>query len=388
MSGEQNFAEVTAEYEAWRSTRIPVVESDLEIKHTKMAQSPFVMLRGTFYRFLQQFELQLPEVAKAPTVVAVGDLHIENFGTWRDGAGRLAWGINDTDEIDIMPYTIDLVRLATSALLAAEADHLAIAPNDACDAILEGWRARVEHALPTTFVLGERHAHLLRLASEAFEAPLKFARAIEALPAYDGELPKPAAKMLEEVVPWPGFHPELRSRVAGVGSLGSRRIVAYGDLGGGLLVREAKQVPGPATMWLSPKRKPKRGLPDLVANSRGVSADPARRQTAKWVMRPLAPDAARLDLASLKRKHDEAAFLADMGAEAANIHLVSHSDGASPKQLRKDAEKREAGWLLAAARKMAQVTKADHKAWAATMGNQAARPAPATKASPAPAASA
>jgi hypothetical protein len=81
-------------------------------------------------------------------------------------------------------------------------------------------------------------------------------------------------------------------------------------------------------------------------------------------MRPLAPDATRLELASLKRKHDEAAFLHDMGAEAANVQLVSHSDAAPVKALRKDADKRTGDWLHAAATKMAELTRSDHKEWA------------------------
>ena len=35
---------------------------------------------------------------RRPAVLAVGDLHTENFGTWRDAEGRLIWGINDFDE--------------------------------------------------------------------------------------------------------------------------------------------------------------------------------------------------------------------------------------------------------------------------------------------------
>ena len=48
-------------------------------------------------------------------VLAIGDLHLENFGTWRDAEGRLVWGINDFDEAWALPYTNDLIRLATSA---------------------------------------------------------------------------------------------------------------------------------------------------------------------------------------------------------------------------------------------------------------------------------
>ena len=44
----------------------------------------------------------------------VGDLHVENFGTWRDVEGRLVWGVNDFDEAYALPYTNDLVRLVAS----------------------------------------------------------------------------------------------------------------------------------------------------------------------------------------------------------------------------------------------------------------------------------
>ncbi len=73
-------------------------------------------------------------------MLAVGDLHIENFGTWRDAEGRLIWGVNDFDEVYPMPYPIDLVRLATSVCLAIEEDHLTLVPDDACKAILKGYQ--------------------------------------------------------------------------------------------------------------------------------------------------------------------------------------------------------------------------------------------------------
>ena len=59
-------------------------------------------------------------------MLAVGDLHVENFGTWRDAEGRLIWGVNDFDEVVTLPYTQDLVRLATSALLAVEESRLTL----------------------------------------------------------------------------------------------------------------------------------------------------------------------------------------------------------------------------------------------------------------------
>ena len=104
-------------YESWMRKELgrEMVEKDLARKHEKMAESPFVFLRGTFWRWAETILEVCPDLAQAPTTLAVGDIHLENFGTWRDEDGRLVWGVNDFDEAAEMPFAIDLVRLATSA---------------------------------------------------------------------------------------------------------------------------------------------------------------------------------------------------------------------------------------------------------------------------------
>jgi hypothetical protein len=357
------FTEATESYERWRAARIPIVAADLERKHKRLAESPFVMLRGTYYRFIEQLPSLAPDAARGPETIVVGDLHIENFGTWRDHESRLAWGVNDYDEIDLLPYTVDLVRLATSALLAVRAEHLAIDERDAPAAILAGWRERIELGVAETFVLGERHRHLYRLASDAFADPVAFAEAIEQLPHFEEPLPGAADQLLAEVAPWSTWKPSWRTRTAGVGSLGALRVVAAGVLAGGLTVREAKEVPGPAALWALPGHKSPSDLPTAVADARGAAADPRRRQQGHWVVRPLAPDATRLELGSLKRRHDEADLLRCMGAEAANVHLTPHRAAAALKAVAGDADRRPDGWLHAAAEAMATLTERDHSEW-------------------------
>src|SRR6266436_5368661 len=121
----------THDFERWLAKQIPLVRRDVALKHQHMAESPFAFFRATFYRWLQKWHEHCADVAKAPKVLAVGDLHIENFGTWRDDEGRLIWGVNDLDEAAELPYTNDLLRLATSAILAADEGHLALKPKDA-----------------------------------------------------------------------------------------------------------------------------------------------------------------------------------------------------------------------------------------------------------------
>ena len=107
--------ESTSVYESWLARMVPVVRADLALKHRLMAANAFAFLRATFYRWAQLWPETCRELCDAPAVLAVGDLHVENFGTWRDAEGRLIWGVNDFDETVNLPYTQDLVRLGASA---------------------------------------------------------------------------------------------------------------------------------------------------------------------------------------------------------------------------------------------------------------------------------
>lgn len=107
-------------YECWLRRKCDVVEEGLRKKHDRMAKDAFKFFRATCFRFARKVRNILPDLAEAPTAPAVGDAHIENWGTWRDAEGRLVWGVNDFDEAADLPYTYDLLRLAVSARFAGE----------------------------------------------------------------------------------------------------------------------------------------------------------------------------------------------------------------------------------------------------------------------------
>src|SRR2546428_13989218 len=117
---EIGIVEATARYEAWLAERILLVKADLEHKHRTMSAGIFPFLRATFYRWAARWRAIAGDVALAPTVLAVGDLHVEDFGTWRDAEGRLVWGVDDFDEAWALPYTNGLLRLRGFALVPPE----------------------------------------------------------------------------------------------------------------------------------------------------------------------------------------------------------------------------------------------------------------------------
>src|ERR1039458_9088128 len=130
----------TARYEAWLARHLRLLEADLHLKHQQMRLAPFPFMRATYYRWAQTWAEVSGDAARAPRVLAVGDLHVENFGTWRDIEGRLIWGINDFDEVWRLPYTNDLIRLAASALLA----EMGCDAKAGIDAILKGYGEALE----------------------------------------------------------------------------------------------------------------------------------------------------------------------------------------------------------------------------------------------------
>jgi hypothetical protein len=78
-------------YEAWLDARIPTLTAPRQDKYARMAADPFAFLRAGYPRWAQQTAALLSD-APGPVVLAVGDLHVENFGTRRDAESRLVWG--------------------------------------------------------------------------------------------------------------------------------------------------------------------------------------------------------------------------------------------------------------------------------------------------------
>src|SRR5271156_4372311 len=168
-----NIIKATKKYEDWLRFHIRIVEPDLRFKHEQMAASLFPFFRATFYRWLQIWPEECADLAKVPHILSVGDLHVENFGTWRDTEGRLVWGVNDFDEANVFPYTMDLVRLATSALLAAQEQRLDMKPKESAAAILDGYEPPMtEGGRP--FVLSESHEWLRAFAESNLRDPVVF----------------------------------------------------------------------------------------------------------------------------------------------------------------------------------------------------------------------
>jgi len=344
------------EYETWLRAHCRVVKADLKEKHRKMQKNAFAFLRATYFRWARTIESVCPELAAAPVVACVGDIHVENFGTWRDADGRLVWGVNDYDEAAFMPYAFDLVRLATSACLSppAKADAAKVVA-----AVLDGYRAGL--ADPRAVLL-DQHAGWLRSFAEPTErTSIDFWSDVDECP--DADPPRAVRAALARSLPHDATRVRFASQTKGGGSLGRPRFLAIAEWNGGRVVREAKAYVPSAWIWAHRKKEPRD--PWFIDLSRGSfrSPDPFSCARAGFVIRRVAPDARKIELADVAGRARSSRFLAAMGADLAAVHTA---DPRSPRIL-DDLRARTGPWLLRAVNAALQHTERDY---AASSGRQ------------------
>jgi uncharacterized protein (DUF2252 family) len=371
----------------------------LTLKLERMASSPFAFFRGACHRFYEV----LPQeglTRDAPAAWIAGDLHLENFGSYK-GDNRLAYfDLNDFDEACLAPLTWDVARFQASLFLG-------VAPLGVSPAAAEALAARFAREYAET--LRASHARwierrtargavrrLLRSVAHREQADLLDERAprrhgrrrlrVGGPPATAKALPAERARRarVKEAVEALGTAADgtkgyrvldVQDRIAGTGSLGLERYVVLtrggGDADAGWLL-DLKAVPSSAPARRSPCRQP--AWTDEAERATTLqrtlqAVPPARLATLEvggvaHVLRELLPSEDRVDLARAVRDADRIEDLVeDMARVVAWAHLrgAGRRGAAGPDDLA--AFGRDASWqepLLALARRMAQTTLEDH----------------------------
>lgn len=338
-------------YESWMRAQLgdAFVARDLKDKHKVMRKELFSFLRGTCWRWAETAPSICPDLMDAPPVASVGDAHVGNFGLWRDADGRLVWGINDYDEACVTPWPLDLVRLAASALIAADAGRRAA--RDIAAAVLEGYRDGLTH--PRASVLELDRLWLRDLFSAGDKKRVEFWDELFAAKRREKPPPAPFAAALAAALPEPGLDAKIAPRQAGVGSLGRLRLVAsLKDCRGGPLAREAKAVL--PSCW---DREAAPGALYSLAFGPYRSPDPWLRPQGAVVVRRLGANSRKLDLAD----HGERVRLRVLGAMATDIASVHAADSERIAAVHEDLAGRGAGWLRDSALAVAEATTRDWK---------------------------
>jgi hypothetical protein len=354
-----NIHKATRSYEKWMRSCTQVVEAELRSKHERMREDLFAFFRGTFYRWAQLWPDVCPDLARAPRVLASADLHVGSFGTWRDAEGRLAWGVDDFDESYPLPYTNDLVRLATSVKIVIDSETLTIKLKDGCEAILQGYRKTLANG-GCPIVLAEQEANLQHLGIAALKPPEDFWSNLNALPAVRRGLPSDANQALKKDLPDPSLEYKVVRRQAGMGSLGQQRFVAIARWQGGFIAREAKAMTPSACLWLHGRAGKGQSYYERAIASAVRSPDLFQKIVGKWLLRRLSPESNPIEIDDWPAKRDEETLLHAMGTEVANVHLGSKRRVAG---ILKDLRRRKSNWLHSAAKRMAKTIERDWKSY-------------------------
>jgi uncharacterized protein (DUF2252 family) len=92
----------------------------VQLKYSFMAENAYRFYRGTCHLFYEDLHNHNP-LPYSPHAWTSGDLHIENFGSYKSANGLVYFDLNDFDEALLAPAMWELVRMVTSIFVAFEA---------------------------------------------------------------------------------------------------------------------------------------------------------------------------------------------------------------------------------------------------------------------------
>lgn len=311
----------------------------LSLKYGRMRADPFVFLRGTCHLFYAR----LPRggvFKSAPAAWCCGDLHLENFGSYK-GDNRLAYfDLNDFDEGILAPASWDLVRFLTSLRVGAGSLGLkSDAAQDLCQAFLDGYGSalaggkaywvdpRTADGLVRTLLedLRERQRPEFLAGRTQLKGKKRSLRTDgkKALPATGAQRAKVLAFMesFASTQKNPGFYKvmDVARRIAGTGSLGVERyailVQGKGSPDGNYLLDLKQSLPSSLASHLKLKQpRWKSEAQRVVAIQRRVQAvsmaflHPVDIGDTSYVLRGLQPsedrvtlDGARQSLADIRK---------------------------------------------------------------------------------------
>lgn len=300
-----------------------------ERKRKRMLSTPLGFFRGTAPLFHEVLRDE-PQLGGGPEGegVLVGDMHLENVGAFRTDDDEVAFDLNDFDDARDGPLRLDVVRLATSVLLAGRtfratgpealalaeralaAHHAALfdgAPPPPRPASVEKMIARAQKRgrkdlLDDRAPMVQGRRRLVRGDRYLDLEPHLAARVPDLVVAYVKALGPLAPRSAPTFLLADAAH-----RVAGTGSLGRRRIALLLSAADGneRLFELKEEVQASADELLGPDgREPAvrvvqsaRAL--LVAPMRQLAALPSVAGVPSFYGRKLCPEEDKLDLTRL-----------------------------------------------------------------------------------------
>ncbi len=321
----------------------------LALKYAKMRSSPFAFLRAT--AFLYFAGEPLPEkLAHSPRSWLCGDLHLENFGSYRGANGLVYFDINDFDEGSLAPVAWDLSRLVSSMLVAA-AESVWPAQNWllAAKAYLHAYSQALANGKPLWIerrtakgpirrllrqLARRSQRDLLKMRTQGSGARRKIINdGTHSLPASPADQKRIAALLANwqknGATPGNGRVLDVARRIAGTSSLGMERfVILVRDGKDSALLLDLKTEAHPASLvagglagpWSTDAQRTV-AIQTMMQAISPAGLRSVHSQHQNYVLRELQPTEDRLNINHLRKVEELAAFAAELGEITAWAHL-------------------------------------------------------------------
>ncbi|MGI4729110.1 MAG: DUF2252 domain-containing protein [Janthinobacterium lividum] len=216
----------------------------VQLKYKYMAQSPFRFFRGSCHLFYEDLS-KSGKLTEGPVGWICGDLHPENFGSFKGNDRMVYFDINDFDESALAPLSWELARVVTSIFISF--DDLKINTDEALAAaqlflttysrLLSQGKAlyidpRTAHGIVKTFLKTVKKRNESELTDQIRDKKAKHLKIkidqvkyFELKPELKAALIQHVNDWIESCQGWPENHAvkDVVFRVAGTGSIGLNR---------------------------------------------------------------------------------------------------------------------------------------------------------------------
>lgn len=371
-------------------------------KYALMAASPFAFYRGSCQLFFDAWPKHSP-LDETPPVWACGDLHFENFGSYKGDNRLVYFDLNDFDEAALLPIGWELTRFVASVFVGASAigvgrsDATALAKCylDAFTTSLASGKARwIERETASGMarelldvVQLRKRKKLIAKRSEVRGGRRRLVVDGEKTLTADKRDVKRARALIQKVAADDGRTKfftvlDVARRIAGTGSLGLTRWVVlvegHGGAAGHYLI-DVKEARPSAPSPYSPYRQPKwaTDAARIVAVQQRVQAvmpallHAAKSGGASFVVRELQPTQDRLRLEStsinVARLREAMTSMAQLTAWAALRAGGRQGSATIDDLLDFAAERHWKAEVLGAARRVAAQTLSDWQEFRASL---------------------
>lgn len=333
----------------------------LTLKLAAIAAEPFAFFRGTNHLYAAALGAEIG--LGAPVTYVCGDLHIENFGSFKGDNGLVYFDLNDFDDALVAPFTVDAVRMLSSVLVAShqmglsEADarvtcaHMLSVYTEALRAGKPRW---VERATATGLVatllrqVKRRRRGALLAARTAFRGGRRRLAIDRRAMRADREQRERAAHILS-IYSKQEHHghrftaEDAARRVAGVGSLGLERYVVLAHETAAITSQRLIDIKCAApSAWVGFSRH---GQPRWSSDAQRVAITQQIMQAASpallsyvaldrhdsFLVKSLQPSTDRVDLQHCRNKTALVEVLTTMARAAAWAHLRGCSHQAADR---------------------------------------------------------